>query len=616
MADSLGDQLRRYPPFDALGAHDMAVIAAAARVESYAETDLILDAFAEHSSDVLVVLTGTVELWHDPSRLHEAPDDRLVPGGLFGYSAMLTERSIGPRAVASSATEVARIPADAAARAFVSRQGARFLAETLMARHAPLPAAGMSSGVEDLLRAPPPLIDATSTAADAAHAIGADGRGYAAVRLDDGTYHLVTDASLRQRIIVEGLSTDVPVTEVLDPTPPTAVLGDSAAELLLTMLDRGANFVVVIDRPGELRGVVSMRDVGLTPLAVDVSLHEQLRHAPDIDTLAERARRLPDLLNHLLSNGLASGKVIGVNSTIRDAIVRRAIELVFDAHTDLSPDDFTWLSLGSNGRHEAVLTSDMDSAAAFIDGTPQAVIDACRAAFTEVTAALAKAGLCTDTHGATASRDPFSRTNDQWRAAAHGWIAAPDQNEGAIMISLLVDGRPIYGDPGLPAATAVFGDLRTQPGTLRLLLEDALARRARMRMRTLRTALLRKQGGFDIKTQAILPLVNIARWAALSVGSAELSTTSRLQAAAGSQMLPESRARTLIDVFQALQRLRLRYQLLQHANGDRPSDTLTMTLMSPIDRSVIGQAVREIAATQRRMANVSAYVSAEEWSGS
>ena len=35
--------------------------------------------------------------------------------------------------------------------------------------------------------------------------------------------------------------------------------------------------------------------------------------------------------------------------------------------------------------------------------------------------------------------------------------------------------------------------------------------------------------------------------------------------------------------------------------------------VSPIDRSVIRQAVREIAAVQRRMDNVSHYVDVEEW---
>ena len=78
-------------------------------------------------------------------------------------------------------------------------------------------------------------------------------------------------------------------------------------------------------------------------------------------------------------------------------------------------------------------------------------------------------------------------------------------------------------------------------------------------------------------------------------------------------MLPDSRAATLIEVFEAIQRLRLRYQLRQHEAGERPSDVLHLDLVSPIDRSVIAQAVREIAAAQRRMGNLSHYLSADEW---
>ena len=48
-----------------------------------------------------------------------------------------------------------------------------------------------------------------------------------------------------------------------------------------------------------------------------------------------------------------------------------------------------------------------------------------------------------------------------------------------MMTSLLVDGRPIHGDPGLPAVTEVFSDLRRHPGTMRLLLEESLSARAK-----------------------------------------------------------------------------------------------------------------------------------------
>ncbi len=205
----------------------------------------------------------------------------------------------------------------------------------------------------------------------------------------------------------------------------------------------------------------------------------------------------------------------------------------------------------------------------------------------------------------------FARTNPQWRAAGEQWLAAPAEHRGAIMTSLLVDGRPIHGDPGLPEVTRVFADLRSHPGTMRLLLTESLSSRARAPSG--RNPLTRRPGTFDVKAHALLPVVNIGRWAALSVGSAALPTTERLRAAAGSAMLPEEQARTLVEVFEVLQRLRLRYQLVQHRSGERPSDLLTMDQLSSLDRSVIAQAVREIAGAQRRMDNVAAFVPADAW---
>jgi CBS domain-containing protein len=146
---------------------------------------------------------------------------------------------------------------------------------------------------------------------------------------------------------------------------------------------------------------------------------------------------------------------------------------------------------------------------------------------------------------------------------------------------------------------------------MRLLLQESLSKRAKLR--PMRHILARHPDTFDIKRHALLPVVNIARWAALSVGSAALPTTERLRAASGSAMMPDEHANTLIEVFGVLQRLRLRYQLMQHRAGDPPSDLITMSRMSSIDRSVIAQAVREISAVQRRMDNISQFVPAEAW---
>lgn len=609
-AADLAAFLAAHPPFDALGPDALDAVARGARVERFADGEVILDAFRNPTVEVFVVLSGRVSLWTDADRVTAEPDEVVVPGGVFGFSAMLTERSVGPRAVAAGAAVVARVPAPLAGPAFTSRPGARFLAETISTPRR-VPGTPAYSVVDELIVRQPLMVDPSAPVGDVARRMTEQGLPAAAVRVGAGHFGLVTDMVLRTRVLVPGRSTDTPVHLIMDTSVPTVELGDSAAEALMLLLERDAEFVLVTDRRGELRGIVGPRDFAISPTTAGVSLHEQLRRAGTVEDVVAYAGRVPSMLDDLLSRGLASGRVIAVYSAFLDTIIRRAVNLVFARHEELSVDAFTWLSLGSNGRREAVLSSDVDSAVAFDDALPAAAIGAYRSAFAEVYHVLTRAGLSADNHGATAQHALFSRTNADWRAAAKQWLAAPAEHNGAIMTSLLVDGRPIHGDPGLPAVTRVFSDLREHPGTMRLLLRESLSRRAKPR------TMWRIPGGrpdtFDVKTQALLPVVNLARWAALSVGSAALPTTERLRAAAGSAMLPGDRTDTLIEAFEVLQRLRLRYQLRQYQAGDRPSDLLTMDRVSPIDRSVVAQAVREIAAAQRRMDNVSHYLDTDEW---
>jgi len=600
--------LAETPPFDGVSPADRAAMTRAADVRGFGPGELILDAFTQVSVEVFVVLTGRVDLWHDADALGEAADQHLGPGGVFGFSAMLTERSLGPRAVAVDAVTVAAIPESAVEPAFASRQGARFLAAQGAAARS---RGGLSSYslVDEIIETHPLEVDADDPIGEVAAAMTRRGTGYAVVPLEDGRFGLVTDALLRSRVLVEGRQACAPAREVMDASVPTVPLGESAAEALILMLDRGAEYLVVTDRGGRLHGVITPRDFTVSAAVAGVSVHEQIRRATTPEELRRRARRARGVVDDLLSWGMASGKAIAVYSSILDTIVRRTIALTFARYPDLSLDAFTWLSLGSNGRREAVLSSDIDSAVAFRDNCG-AAIDRYRAAFADIQGELAAAGITADSHGATASRPAFSRTNAEWRAAARQWMAEPVQNQGAMMTSLLVDGRPIHGDPGLPEVMKVFSDLRRHPGTMRLLLEASLS--ARAKTRSLRDLVARRDT-INLKKDAVLPIVNTARWAALAVGSSALSTTERLQAAAGSAMLPDEHAHNLIDVFTVLQRLRLRYQLIEYQRGEKPVDVVSRDKMSPIDRSVVAEAVREISAVQRRMDNVAAYLPAEAW---
>ena len=438
----------------------------------------------------------------------------------------------------------------------------------------------------------------------------------AVVDSGDGTYGIVTDSVLGRRVVGDGISGDTPAREVMVHPATTVELSGSSVEALITLLDTRAEYLPVVDRAGKLRGVLGARDFVLAPTTAGFGMLEQIHRARNRAELIERARRAPSVLGDILDRGLAVDRVIRVYSAIVDAIVRRSIQLVFADHPDLALDQFTWLFLGSHGRREAVPGSDVDVAIAFDDDVSPETMERFRRAFGDVNELLTAAGLGVDVNGANASNKAFSRTNGEWRAAATRWLTAPGEHSRAAMAvhrtglaviaSLLVDARPVHGTPGLPEVARVFTDFRQHPAAMDLLLSESLSHRAKERERTLRDVFTGKGDTFDVKTHGLLPVVSIARWAALGVGSTELQTVKRLRDASGSAILPSAEADRLIEVFEILQRMRLRHHLNRLRDGQPPSDLIDRDELSPIERSMIGQAVREINAIARRMDRVAA----------
>lgn len=600
-AGAVAGFLNDHPPFDALDGPALDKVAAAARVADYPAGALIMDGFARVGEDLSVVVSGQAELF---STSAGEADEVLGRGCVFGFLSLLSGVAIGPRVVALDPVRVVHVPRDVAAAVFSSPAGVRFLAHDI-AGPSRLP---RFRTVDAYVVTAPVLGEPTTTVAEAARTMTERARGYLAVPLPDGGFGLVTDAVLRERVLAAGLTPQAPVADVMI-TPKTVASGTPVAEVLplLEHLDQ----LLVVDQAGTLLGAVDAQDFLASPAATGVLLRDRIAHAQDVDEVVALAGRMPALVADLVREGRDASEVTALYSVVLDAVQRRVLNLAIAAAPDLDGEDVTWLSLGSNARREPVPSSDLDSAVVFADAVDGRRAAAYRDAFARAADVLRRAGLSIDAHGATASRPMMSRTSAQWRRAAQEWLANPLDGRGMVLASLLLDARPIVGEPGTSAVQEVFADVRDHAWTMRLLIRESLSHKARLR--SMRDVLAGRGGTFDLKAHALRPIVEIARWAALSVASTELATRARLAAASGSVLLPEEQARTLIEVFEVLQRIRLRQQLAQVARGDRATDVVWMARLPPLDRSLVAQSVREIAAVQKRLANLVAFTYPDEW---
>jgi CBS domain-containing protein len=111
----------------------------------------------------------------------------------------------------------------------------------------------------------------------------------------------------------------------------------------------------------------------------------------------------------------------------------------------------------------------------------------------------------------------------------------------------------------------------------------------------------RREARLDIRRSAILPIVEMARWAATAAGAGPGDTRERLNAAAEAGTLTRSAARTLADAFEVVLDLRVAHQMEQLDAGRPPDDRLDPAAMTPVTRGLLRSVFRAVSAVQQEL---------------
>lgn len=292
-------------------------------------------------------------------------------------------------------------------------------------------------------------------------------------------------------------------------------------------------------------------------------------------------------------------------SAITDAITVRLIELA-QARLGPPPVPFAWVAAGSQARAEQTARTDQDNCMVLDDAYDEAL----HGAYFGELARFVCDGLnaCGYVHcpgEMMAMTDTWRQPQRRWLQYFHDWVQRP-QPKALMLTCVFFDLRTVYGTGDLldSLRREVLAHTRGNSIFLAYMTSNALGHTPPLglfgRMSTSRSG--EHRGTIDLKTNGVVPIVDLARVYALAAGVAAVNTHDRLLAMADGGEISAEGSRDLRDALEFLAALRIRHQARQMAAGVKPDNHLRPDSLSSFERAQLKQAFAVVQTLQSVMA--------------
>ncbi len=336
---------------------------------------------------------------------------------------------------------------------------------------------------------------------------------------------IVTNTMLVRHTIVAERSPDEPVYSIMASPVVTVSVGSSATAALLVMLRRRIGQVCVTEdgtSSSRALDICSEKDLLAQSGHHPVGLLREFREARSPARFRELSDELTAITRSYLEAGVSAIFIGQMCAELNDELVHRLLELAVaelaERGTPLPSVPWAWMTVGSDGRREQILRTDMDNAIVFRSSGDPDVDEEHRARFLDlgerVVSGLVACGFSRCQGGVMASNPRWCRTDAEWSAE----LATVDQHTEApalLRALVLYDMRYVAGDE------VVVASIRAQ--ALRRVVEDASLQRrfAEILVDTppplhfFGKFIVEKKGSrageFDVKNRAMAPLRDAAR---------------------------------------------------------------------------------------------------------
>jgi CBS domain-containing protein len=543
IAEHIADFLKQYPPFDTLNFQELSEIASSIRVinlEKYKTVfqinDILHDSF-------YVVASGVINL----SVIADAEEtllNKCVEGDIFGLRPFFAKNNYMMTAKAREESIIYAIPI-AIFRPFVAHNSEvlDFLLQSF-ASNTSNPSDKENLGgklISDNVyfsnqqsemqyfqllnyNNTPLKVLSSTTIQDVAKQMTDALMTGAIISENNFPVGIVTNTDMCSKIATGRFPIITTIDKIMSAPVVTVVENISLAEAQLIMLKNNVTHLCVT-RDGsdksDIKGIISEHDLIVAQANNPGVLIKEIKKSQNPKDLKSIRDRLTTLIQKSIQKNVSLTNVNNIASEINQAIIKRSVELSI-LELGSPPVRFAWLSIGSQGRKEQLLLTDQDSILIFEDVTADKYRDV-KDYFLKLgkrtTATLEKAGYELCANGHMGSNMLWCKSLTDWTKQYNNWMNTPGENSNEIS-SIFFDFEIAFGEQKIEEAieNVVFNNIKSNTLFFDFLGNDALRKNSPLSF--FKNFNVEEEGinknKFDIKTRALMPLIDGARLFALS----------------------------------------------------------------------------------------------------
>ncbi|MFV5699014.1 DUF294 nucleotidyltransferase-like domain-containing protein [Flavobacterium sp. ZT3R17] len=330
---------------------------------------------------------------------------------------------------------------------------------------------------------------------------------------------IVTDTDMRSKIATGRFPVTISVDKIMSSPVITVLENVSLAEAQLLMLKHNVTHLCVTQdgtNQSSIKGIISERDLIVAQASNPGVLIKEIKRSQTPKDLKQIRERLSDLIQNSIHKNIPLSHVNNIASEINMAIIKRSVELsILDLGSP--PARFAWLSIGSQGRKEQLLLTDQDSILIFEDVTPDKyrdVKDYFLKLGKKTTVTLEKVGYELCPNGHMGSNMLWCKSLTDWTKQYNSWMNTPGENSNDLS-SIFFDYEIAFGEEKIEEAigNVIFKNVQNNTLFFDFLGNDALKKNAPLSF--FKKFIVEEDGlnkdKFDIKTRALMPLIDGAR---------------------------------------------------------------------------------------------------------